>query len=224
MRNLYLKIVYAVHIFVLLFVLNVMPVVSQEKVSDSQQNQTELSQLQENENNAFPDFFKDNGQKEDRNSGTNTFWLFFRTLIVLILVVVAIYFIFKFVKKSPSVSSSSGDDPFLKKVAAIPLATGKSVQVVTLQDHCYVVGVADETVSLIAELDPEKDRDLITAMNVKKDSEPAKKKKDFASILATVMGVKKTKSSEGIKTSIFNLKTRTNQFHSKNEEVKTDEE
>ena len=180
------------------------------------QNQSELTDLQQNENNAFPDFFSQNkSSTENEKSGPSTFWLFFRTLVVLILVVVAIYFIFKFVRKSTSVPDTD-DDPFLKRVAAVSVANGKSVQVLTLQEHCYVVGVGDDSVNLIAELDPEKDKDLITAMTVKKDSEPAKKKKSFSSIFETVMGVKNKKNSDNFKSGILNLKAQTSRLHAEN--------
>ena len=176
-----------------------------------------LTDLQQRENEAFGDFFNQDSSSNERESrGPNTFWLFFRTFLVLVLVIVAIYLIFRFVKKTASVKDDDSD-PFLKRVAAISVATGKSVQVLTLQDHCYVVGVGDDSVTLIAELDPEKDKELITAMNVKKDSEPTKTKKNFASILATVMGTGQKKPTDSFKNSILNLKSQKHRLHNEEE-------
>lgn len=197
-KNSIKKLILAVSI--VLMILAVCPLYAQ-----SQNESFALTELQEKENEAFSNMFSEsNDNSVSTRREPNTFWLFFRTLLVLILVVVAIYFIFKFVKKSTNVSGND-KDPFLKKVASISLATGKSVQVVTLQDHCYVLGVADETVTLISELDMEKDKELIASMNINKDSEPSKTRKDFASILASVMGVKKNKNEEKLKSSLFNL-------------------
>ncbi|MCR5699327.1 MAG: flagellar biosynthetic protein FliO [Treponemataceae bacterium] len=181
-------------------ILSVCPLYAQ-----SQNESTALTELQEKENEAFSNMFSETNE----NNGTerrepNTFWLFFRTLLVLILVVVAIYFIFKFVKKSTNVGGND-KDPYLKKVASVSLAAGKSVQVVTLQDHCYVLGVGDDAVTLISELDMEKDKELIASMNINKDSEPTKTRKDFATIFASVMGVKKNKNEDNLKSSLFSL-------------------
>ena len=79
-------------------------------------------------------------------------------------------------------------DPYLKRTASITLSPGKTVQVVTIGDKGYIVGVSDSGVNLIGELT---DKELIDAMNLNAEKEPTGKRKDFSSMLASF-----TKSSE----------------------------
>ena len=109
----------------------------------------------------------------------------------------------------------------MKKVASINLAPGKSVQVVTIQNHCYVLGVSDSSVQLISELD---DKDLIDAMNLKADSEPTGKVKDFATMLANAMGVKKKSFEDSVSTSVQNMKTQSDRLKRSSLMEKNDEE
>lgn len=139
-------------------------------------------------------------QAETQNT-SSTSMLFFRMLLVLILVVACIYAVFHFVKKSTGSTDSS--DPYIKKVASLTLVPGKSVQVITIQDHCYVLGVSDSSVDLISELN---DKELIDAMNINADSKPTGKPRDFATMLATAMGLKKKDNNQTIMTSSLNLK------------------
>lgn len=139
-------------------------------------------------------------QSETQNT-SNTPMLFFRMLIVLILVVVCIYAVFHFVKKSTGSTDSS--DPYIKKVASLTLMPGKSVQVITIHDHCYILGVSDSSVELISELN---DKELVDAMNINADSKPTGKPRDFASMLATAMGLKKKDNEQIITNSSINLK------------------
>lgn len=175
--------------------------------NDSPEN---LSLLQQQENEAFKGMFSDKKSSDnaEKNKNPSTFWLFFRTIFVLILVVIVIWAIFKFVKKTTG-NNGSENDPYIKKVASLNLSAGKSVQVITIQNHCYVLGVADDSVGLIdiLEYEKDKDKDLIDAMNFHKDSQPSEKVKDFASILASVMGIKKKDFQTASKESVLNLKS-----------------
>ncbi len=119
---------------------------------------------------------------------SGTVWLFVRMIIVLVIVVACIYGIVWLLKKTTQPGAE--DDPFLKKTASITLAPGKSVQVVTLQDKAFVLGVSDSQVNLIAEIT---DKELIDSMNLAADREPKGKAPDFASMLANLTGsTKKT--------------------------------
>lgn len=150
---------------------------------------------------------------------TNTGWLFFRMILVLLVVVACIYAVFYFVKKSTNPTNET--DPFLKKVASITLSPGKSVQVITLQDHCYILGVSDSNVQLISELD---DKDLIDAMNLEADKESSGSVKDFASILATAMGLKKKTFEESVSNSVENMQSQSNRLKNISLSEKKDEE
>ena len=150
---------------------------------------------------------------------TNTAWLFVRMILVLLVVIGCIYAVFYFVKKTTNPTNET--DAFLKKVASITLSPGKSVQVVTLQNHCYILGVSDSSVQLISELD---DKDLIDAMNLEADKESSGSVKDFASLLASAMGLKKKTFEESVSSSVENMQTQSNRLKNMSLSEKKDEE
>lgn len=122
----------------------------------------------------------------------NTFFVFVRMVLMLAIVVAAIYFIFKLMKKS--IEPGKEDDPFLRKVSSITLSPGKTVQIVTLVDKAYMLGVSDNTVSLIDKID---DAELINAMNLNADKNSSTKHpKTFSEILEIFMPSKKFEKSE----------------------------
>lgn len=114
----------------------------------------------------------------------STFWAIFRMIIVLAIVVACIYAVMWFMKKSMKIETKN-DDPFLRKVSSIDLAVGKSVQIVTLLDNAYILGVSDNAVNLIAKVD---DDELVDAMNLYADeNQQVKKPRNFADILDIFM-------------------------------------
>ena len=120
---------------------------------------------------------------------SNTFLLFLRMFLVLAVVIACIYGVLYLLRRSMK-TNPKNSDPFLRNVSSIDLAVGKSVHVVTLLDHAYVVGVADNSVSLISEIDSsnEKDKELINAMNLYADEHQNEKKpKSFAEVLEIFM-------------------------------------
>ncbi len=121
-------------------------------------------------------------------------WFFIRTVLVLAVVLALVWAFFVFLKRASG--TTGGSDPYLKKVASLSLAPGKFVYVITLNSRGYLVGVADNSVSLIAELD---DKELVDAMNLNAPQESeGGGPLDFASILDKfrVTGGKKTSSSK----------------------------
>ena len=124
-----------------------------------------------------------------------------------------------FVKKSTNTGNQT--DPFLKKVASITLSPGKSVQVITLHDHCFVLGVSDSNVQLISELD---DKDLINAMNLEADKEPTGTVRDFATMLASAMGIKKKTFEESVTSSVETMQNQSNRLKNISLSEKKDEE
>lgn len=88
-------------------------------------------------------------------------WFFIRTVLVLAVVLALVWAFFTFLKRTSGVTDNS--DPYLKKVASLSLSPGKFMYVVTLNSKGYLVGVADNSVNLIAEID---DKELIDAMNL----------------------------------------------------------
>lgn len=110
------------------------------------------------------------------SSGVGLFQLFTALLVVCLLA----YVVLKFLKKSSKFYGT--DDPYLKNVASISIAQGKSIHVITLGDKAYIIGVTDSAVNKIGEVE---DKNLIDAMNLENDRKNASPKKDFASVLAS---------------------------------------
>lgn len=120
------------------------------------------------------------------------FWAFVRMIIVLAIVIGVIYFIFRLMKKT--IEPGNDNDPFLRKVAGISVGPGKSVQVVTLIDKAYLVGVSENSINLIAEID---DKELINAMNLHSDKTTNQfKAKSFAEVLDMFMPKKPSSAAE----------------------------
>lgn len=104
-----------------------------------------------------------------------------RVLISLVIVCILAYVVLKFLKKS-SLSFSS-DSPYLKSVASINLAQGKSIHVVTLGEKAYLVGVTDSSINMIGEVE---DKTLVDTMNLDAERRSSSPKQDFASMLTSV--------------------------------------
>ena len=106
-----------------------------------------------------------------------------KTVIVLILVVAAIYGIMLFFKKKNNVSKS--DDDFLRRVSSLQLSPGRSIEIVSLIDKAYILGVTDSNINLISEIE---DKELIQAMNLNFDKKQnTKKPMNFADVLDIFM-------------------------------------
>lgn len=130
------------------------------------------------------------------NSGSSTIWVFFRMIFVLIVVVVCIYFVMNFMRKKMS-GDQEDDDLFLRKVAQVTLAPGKSVQIVTLLENAYLVGVTDNSIDLLGEV---KDKELVDAMNLNADRNQKKARaRNFGDILAMFLNSKNSGANEGEK-------------------------
>ena len=100
-------------------------------------------------------------------------------ILVLILVIVAIYALMKFFKKKSTEVKSSDD--FLRSVSSLSFGPGKSVEIVTLIDKAYVLGVTEKSINLIAEID---DKELIESLNLNHDKKSnVSKPINFAEVL-----------------------------------------
>ena len=155
---------------------------AQNASSDTVQDTQNLSQSQIEESQFTFDGNLD-GPAASAPRPVSGFWAFVRMILVLGLVVAVIYFIFRLMKKT--IEPGADNDPFLRKVAGITLGPGKSVQIVTLIDKCYILGVSDDSVNLIAEVD---DKELINAMNLHSDKTTNQfKAKNFAEVLEMFM-------------------------------------
>lgn len=139
--------------------------------------------------------FSENSDSENNFSSSGSFGgigIFVQMILVLGIIVAAIYFLFKFMRRSMGVEPAAEDDVFLRKVSFISLGEGKSVQVVSLWNKAFILGVSDNSVSLIKEID---DKDLIDAMNRYADmNSTAKKPRSFEEILQLFMPKKEAQN------------------------------
>ena len=109
--------------------------------------------------------------------------VFVRMVVVLVIVIAVICAIFALMRKTMSPGSET--DPFLRKVSSITLSPGKSVQIITLIDKAYLVGVSDNGVNLIGEVS---DKELVDAMNVYADKTSRQRKpRNFNDVLSLFM-------------------------------------
>lgn len=116
---------------------------------------------------------------DESNLEKSSVWLFVRMILVLILVIVAIYALMKFFKKKSTEVKSSDD--FLRSVSSLSFGPGKSVEIVTLIDKAYVLGVTEKSINLIAEID---DKELIESLNLNHDKKSnVTKPINFAEVL-----------------------------------------
>ena len=164
----------------------------------------------------FESFFSPENQlsKNSTNSAAGTFFLILKMLVFLAVVIGVIYVVLYLFKRS--VKLQENNDKFLRQVASVSLAPGKTVQVVTLLDKkAFVVGVTENSINLISEFEnpdakPEDYKELIQAMNLYSDSQKnVQRPKNFADILEIFMpngprDVKTGKTSSGIFSDLLN--------------------
>ena len=111
--------------------------------------------------------------------GPSTIGMFIRMIIVLIIVVGLIYGVLWFIKKKTNVIKT--DDEYLRRAAYINIAPGKSVEVITLIDKAYLIGVTEDNITMFGEIH---DDELIKAMNLSADKKNnTKKPATFADVL-----------------------------------------
>ena len=145
---------------------------AQEEISDKAEENTSI-QLDETQFRITT-----SEPAEQDSASTNSIWLFVRMVLVLALVIVCIYVVVFLLRRGLNPRTPS--DLFLKKAASLTLSPGKSVHVVTLQDYAYIVGTADNSISLLGEI---KDKELIDALNLQSEVY-LEKAPDFASLLS----------------------------------------
>jgi len=125
---------------------------------------------------------------------TSTAWVFFRMVFVLIVVVVCIYFVMNFMRKKMG-GDVPDDDTFLRKVAQVSVAPGKTVQIVTLLEKAYLIGVTDNSIDLLGEID---DKELVDAMNLNADrNQNAARARNFSDVLSLFLNPKNPNATEG---------------------------
>ena len=152
-------------------------------VSDISENTPVTSAVQNSLDESSISLTPQNAELQQTSSSVSTFWLFARMILVLAAVVACIYAVLWLFKRTMRTQES--DDPFLRLVSSVQLGNGKSAQIITLVDRAYIVGVAEDSVNLIAEVT---DKELVDAMNLYSDEHKnVKKPRSFADILDIFM-------------------------------------
>ncbi len=125
------------------------------------------------------DASSDTGSSAQSYKGPSTVGMFVRMIVVLIIVVGLIYGVLWFIKKKTNVVKT--DDEYLRRAAYINIAPGKSVEVITLIDKAYLIGVTEDNITLLGEIH---DDELIKAMNLSADKKNnTKKPATFSDVL-----------------------------------------
>ncbi|MCQ2591485.1 MAG: flagellar biosynthetic protein FliO [Treponema sp.] len=135
-------------------------------------NTTTVSSFESDTSYFNPSLSSSNTAGNNQDSGfkaPSTTGIILRVIFVLILIVAAIYFIMMFFKKKNTVVND--DDDFLRRVSSINLAPGKSVEVVTLVNKCYVLGVTDSNITLIDKIQGDDDSELPEGVSKLNDTE-----------------------------------------------------
>ncbi len=155
--------------------------------SASKNGQVQPSQTQNFSINTDPSQIVLNVQNGTEDSSSqkspSTVWLFIKMIFALAVVIGIAYVVFHLMKKT--MKTGNDNDPFLRRVSQLTLSPGKSVQVITLQDSAFLIGVSDENINLIGKVD---DKELVNAMNLYADkNENVSKPRSFREILDIFM-------------------------------------
>lgn len=144
--------------------------------SNSANNDTPLTE----ESIVFTDDTSTEGNTASQTyKGPSTVGMFVRMILVLIIVVGLIYGVLWFIKKKTNVVKT--DDEYLRRAAYINIAPGKTIEVITLIDKAYLIGVTEDNITMLGEI---QDEELIKAMNLTADQKNnTKKPTTFADVL-----------------------------------------
>lgn len=169
---------------------------SQNNIENTNVNNAQIteSQISLDEGSVILD---SDGTSISSYTSTNNSWFFIRMVLVLILIVVAIYFVMRFFKNknNPTVE----DSDFLRKVATLNIAPGRTVEIVTLLDgKGYVLGVTENNINLLAEIgNTAEEKELISALNLTADKKQKNNKPaNFTDVLEMFVGRGKTQKNK----------------------------
>ena len=150
------------------------------------------------ENNT--DYFNASGALQDSagptesslRRGSGGILLFLRMIIVLIIVVGLVYGLLWFIKNKTNVVKT--EDEFLRRAAYINIAPGKTVEVITLIDRAYVIGVTEDGITLLGEFNSKSDAEtaqMINAMNLRADQKQnVRKPVNFSDVMEMFLAKK----------------------------------
>lgn len=142
-------------------------------------------------------------RNDEQPPARRTAFLFIRMILVLALVIAIILVMSRIIKKRTK--GPGKEDEFLRDVASIAVGPNKSVHVVTLIDKAYLIGVSDNSVNLISQVE---DDELINAMNVYADTHTGQKRMmSFEDVLGLFTQKSSRKSAADSETETKNSKS-----------------
>lgn len=162
----------------ILFFASVFCIYSQNNRSEKTQGNQSVTESQISLN--FDDAAgTDSNNLTTQNKRPSTVLTFVRMIVALITVIALIYGVLWFVKKKTNVVKT--DDEYLRRAAYINIAPGKTIEVITLIDKAYLIGVTEDSITMLGEID---DDELIKAMNLTADKKTnIKKATSFSEVL-----------------------------------------
>ncbi len=123
---------------------------------------------------------------------------FLRMVLVLGLVIAALYGVFALLKRSTK--SNSTTDDYLRVLASVNLAVGRSVHVVGLGEKAWLLGSTDSSVNLLSTID---DKELIDALVLRAAASPETPRQDFLPMLLRSLGKKGQRKASAADASEF---------------------
>ena len=170
---------------VIIFMAAVFALYSQDSASDLNGNTSAVSAAEESII-LSDDAVTDNTTTTQTYKGPSTVAMFVRMIVVLVIVVGLIYGTLWFIKKKTNVVKT--DDEYLRRAAWINIAPGKTVEVITLIDKAYLIGVTEDSITMLGEI---QDEELIKAMNITADKKNNTRKPTTFSDVLDMFLVKK---------------------------------
>lgn len=159
---------------------------SNEQNSETEQTVSQTENTDDtlnNTNEQTDDYFSDNSGSAADFKSPSSFGTIVKMIVFLILIIAVIYGLMWFFKRKTNLSKS--DDDFMRRVSSLNLAPGKSVEIVTLLEHAYVLGVTDNNINLLGEIE---DKELVDALNLNFDKkQTVKKPMNFSDVLDIFM-------------------------------------
>lgn len=161
-------------VVIILFITTVFSLYSQNTVNNDTSNSiTEESIILTDDNST------QTSENTSAYKGPSTAGTFVRMILALIIVIGLIYGVLWFIRKKTDVVKT--DDEYLRRAAYINIAPRKTIEVITLIDKAYLIGVTEDNITLLGEIE---DKELISAMNISADKKAnTKKPANFSEVL-----------------------------------------
>ena len=125
------------------------------------------------------------------NNGDFSFtWFYLKTLLILGIIAIVLFYIFKFLRRS--IKQTVIDNPFYQVVFNFPLSpnaqhTSKSIMVVKIVNHFYILAVTADGVHLLEKIT---DKETIDTLVIESDKEQVGKSTSFVDKVFEILQAK----------------------------------